>query len=416
MLRKRALQAAVVGCAAAGTLLGASTAHASFIVVSTTADEYGAGAACGLREAIEAANTDGVFGGCSVADTDDDQIELAAGLTYVRTRTGAGEDLNSTGDFDVTAEPLVIVGHGATIQGTDTSAGDRLFHKSGSSLLHLVQVTLRDGFTAVTGGAALLEAGAIGITQSTVTSNHAGLHGGAFENSGGTAIFTNSTITGNTANGDGGGLDSDDAASNSIFDNATVTQNTADADAAAGPGRGGGVSIFRGTGTLRRTILAGNFDLTTAGFHPDCFVDAGGGPLGSGGYNLVGDDTGCGVLTNTGDIHNANAMLAPLASNGGGTQTHGLFPTSPAVDAGDPGVCNPVDQRNVMRPVGPRCDIGAFEGTVPLPPVASPPAPTSTATTAQPARRKKCKRKKRGRSAMAAKRKCKRKKRSGGSR
>jgi CSLREA domain-containing protein len=385
----------------------APTAHGALIIVNTTADEYGTGAGCSLREAIEAANMNAVFGGCTTGAGDDQIDLLAPGTDYARTLTGSDDD-NETGDFDVGAGGLIIVGHGATIRGTDTSAGDRLFQKNGTGILHLIRVTLRDGFTTDRGGAVLIDSGSLGVTESTVTSNHANLHGGALENSGATAVFTNSTVTGNTANGDGGGIDSDSGASNTIFNNATVTRNTADADGAGTPGRGGGVSIFLGTGNLDDTIVAGNVDPTGAPPAPDCRVGgAVGTMLGSAGYNLVGNTSDCNVLVNTGDIHNADAMLAPLASNGGGTQTHGLYPTSPAVNAGDPGVCNAVDQRNVMRPVGPRCDIGAFEGTVPLPPVTAPPTALPGGPTVATPKRKCKKRKKKG---AAAARKCKRKK------
>jgi hypothetical protein len=56
-------------------------------------------------------------------------------------------------------------------------------------------------------------------------------------------------------------------------------------------------------------------------------------------------------------------VLGPLANNGGPTQTHDLLPGSAAIDAvlpaGPSGVST--DQRGVLRPQGPSCDIGAFE-------------------------------------------------------
>lgn len=60
-------------------------------------------------------------------------------------------------------------------------------------------------------------------------------------------------------------------------------------------------------------------------------------------------------------------MLGPLADNGGPTWTHALLPGSPAIDAGDPALCEATDQRGVARPKNgdgdgnPVCDIGAFE-------------------------------------------------------
>jgi hypothetical protein len=63
-------------------------------------------------------------------------------------------------------------------------------------------------------------------------------------------------------------------------------------------------------------------------------------------------------------------MLNPLAYNGGPTATHSLAPTSPALDAGNPAVpgggsfapCAALDQRNIARPQGAQCDMGAYEG------------------------------------------------------
>jgi hypothetical protein len=58
--------------------------------------------------------------------------------------------------------------------------------------------------------------------------------------------------------------------------------------------------------------------------------------------------------------------LGPLADNGGATQTMELLAGSPAIDAGNDGLCaaapvNNLDQRGIARPQGPHCDIGAFE-------------------------------------------------------
>ena len=56
----------------------------------------------------------------------------------------------------------------------------------------------------------------------------------------------------------------------------------------------------------------------------------------------------------------SDALLGPLADNGGPTQTHALLPGSPAIDAaGDD--CLAEDQRGISRPQGTACDIGAYE-------------------------------------------------------
>jgi hypothetical protein len=60
--------------------------------------------------------------------------------------------------------------------------------------------------------------------------------------------------------------------------------------------------------------------------------------------------------------------LAALADNGGPTMTRALMLGSPAIDAGNPSGCTDssavmltIDQRGGPRPLGSRCDIGAFE-------------------------------------------------------
>jgi hypothetical protein len=62
--------------------------------------------------------------------------------------------------------------------------------------------------------------------------------------------------------------------------------------------------------------------------------------------------------------------LGPLADNGGPTETHALLPESLGVDAVTEG-CPTTDQRGVSRPLGARCDVGAYEidPGLPAPPV-----------------------------------------------
>ena len=74
-------------------------------------------------------------------------------------------------------------------------------------------------------------------------------------------------------------------------------------------------------------------------------------------------------------------QLTGLQDNGGATLTHGLYPSSPAIDAGDPNACPATDQRGVARPQGAACDIGAYEYVTPPsapptePPTEAPPPP-----------------------------------------
>jgi hypothetical protein len=84
-----------------------------------------------------------------------------------------------------------------------------------------------------------------------------------------------------------------------------------------------------------------------------------------GGHNLQWPGTDCGST-----IPSLDPLLdvAGLTDNGGPTQTIALLPGSPAINAGDPDVCenppvNGVDQRGYVRPGSGhgQCSIGAYE-------------------------------------------------------
>jgi CSLREA domain-containing protein len=163
--------------------------------------------------------------------------------------------------------------------------------------------------------------------------------------------------------------------------NDTITDNSAHT--------GGGVWLITGgASNVRNTIVAGNL-VGYGGVGPDVS-----GAFTSRGHNLVGDRSG-----STGFVNGANGdqvgtaaspidpRLAPLAINGGPTQTHALLAGSPAIDRGDNANAPATDQRGVARPGdgdgdGSKVvDIGAFEGRVAAPPPVSPGPGTYVVTT-----------------------------------
>jgi CSLREA domain-containing protein len=358
---------------------------------TTTADEFGAGGACGLREAIEAANTDGSFGGCSFpVDQGHDRILLVGGATYPRTinDTSGGEELNASGDLDIRNEDLsigVAGSGGAAIEGNGTAAGDRVLAirplATGSPVSAAISgVTIRNGRADSGGvggpvGGGLLSFGTLNLANTAVSGNFTSSSGGGIV-SGGPTTLTNVTISGNSADNHAGGFAYDPGSGTATLNNVTVTANTADANAASG-GDGGGIFRVSGTLSLRNTIVAGNLDASPAGtVTPDCT-----GSITSLGHNLIGDTANCTFAATTGDAINTPAGLAPLASNGGPTQTHALLAGSAAIDTANPAApgsggnsCAPADQRGIVRPQGPRCDKGAFELE---PPASAPNTPTA---------------------------------------
>ena len=117
-LRRWTLQRGLVGVALAALLtvavaVPAAPAHAAgTITVTTTADEYGAGAACSLREAVRTANDGANFGGCGLAGTQPFTINLPAGV-FQLTIAGANNVNNATGDLDILVSGTALVGAGA---------------------------------------------------------------------------------------------------------------------------------------------------------------------------------------------------------------------------------------------------------------------------------------------------------------
>jgi hypothetical protein len=226
------------------------------------------------------------------------------------------------------------------------------------------------------GGIACRYYGTLALNNSTVSGNIA-QYGGGIYNEGSTVNLNNSTVSGNTAER-GGGICSYGTVN---LNNSTVSGNTAD--------KGGGISNGGGTLTLNSSTISGNAAnaegggiLTggtpaisqnsilagnTAGSAPDCS-----GTIGSSGYNLIGNTSGCTFTPGTGDLTDISANLGHLIGHPDVPRYYPLQSGSPAIDAGNPVGCtdhlgNPLDtdQRGAPR-VG-RCDIGAYEYTTPGP-------------------------------------------------
>jgi Zn-dependent metalloprotease len=214
-------------------------------------------------------------------------------------------------------------------------------------------------------GAGIENYGTLTLNNSLVNGNVSSLGGGIYSN--GSITINNSSISGNSASttpgrdGSGGGIYSfSGIGSNVILRNSTVTNNSASV-VAGGIAAGSAVTIIN-------SIIARN-SATTG---PDCS-----GSMNSGGYNLLGNNSGCTFNETTGDkVGTAavpiNPRLRDLQDNGGSTFTHALMAGSPAINAGNPAApgsggnaCLGTDQRGIARPDGARCDIGAYEGYVP---------------------------------------------------
>ena len=221
----------------------------------------------------------------------------------------------------------------------------------------LTNVTVRNN-TAGDDGGGIVNFGTLNIFNSTLSNNTAlsasspNSGGGAILNTiGATATLTNTTVSGNTAL-NGGGIRND---GNLTLTNTTVTNNRA-----TGGLGGGGIVNSVGALTIRNTILAGNID--TSGNNRFDLGNA--GTVTDAGNNLIGSTANIGapVTFAASTLLNVDPKLAPLANNGGTTQTHALLVGSPALDAGN-NTFSPVgnDQRGLPRISNGTVDIGAFE-------------------------------------------------------
>ncbi|MBK8022877.1 MAG: hypothetical protein IPK19_15960 [Chloroflexi bacterium] len=283
---------------------------------------------------------------------------------------------------------LTINGNGATI--TRSSAGGtpefRLFNLNAGANLTLNQLWLTNGLlSGGSGGAIYNSGGTLALTSSTIAVNNANFGAGLYNSNGSTAIIrdsllannvavsyggaivnssatlhvVNSTISGNAANGTGstgggGAIDSFGASAAVNFYNSTIAYNTAVAPNTAKSGlwREAGTSFFV------NSIIANNNGAN------NCFRSGGSGETIPNSNIENGNTCGLGGLQ-------ADPILAPLANNGGLTQTHALLPGSPAINSGDTSWAVEEDEATVLttdqrgagypRIVGGTVDIGAYE-------------------------------------------------------
>ncbi len=255
------------------------------------------------------------------------------------------------------------------VTGNRSGNGGGIFNDTNSSLV--LSNSVISGNLAMEGGygGGIFNDGTATIDNSTVNNNQtspqtggpvAG-YGGGIANFSGTLTMTNSTIGANGAHGKGGGIWH--AGVMQLF-HVTVAGNIADVDS-SGAGSGGGVFVDGGTSQIWNSLLVENY----AANEPN---DCGGNPITSEDYNYI-QVPGCSITgTTTHNVNGADALLDVLQDNGGSTPTRALLAGSPALDQIPPDLCRdafgtaPVpDQRGVTRPVGPLCDIGAYEGEVP---------------------------------------------------
>jgi hypothetical protein len=412
---RRGLRAAILGGALGMVLIACPSAFAARYTVNSTLDlpavnpgshvcQTMVARVCTIRAAIETADdapgastvvipaghyaitrppTEQVTKAAVVPDDADNGYFLVTGSITVE-GAGVGETVLDGNGLDrlfgvqLGAKALI---EDMTITGGDAVQGDISL---GSGILQHIDIAL---------GGGILNLGTLTVERVALVRNHADGGGGMFTAPGGSFTVLDSLVAGNTAV-EGGGIRAD---TGGLIENSTITGNSLAPRALAAvlpdqlSGYGGGVdhrgganlTIINSTITdnhaykaggginsaqdyapidqlapvwpfhlsLRNTIVADN---TVGQATENCHVAA--MVIESLGDN-VSDDGTC-SLTAAGDHPRTDPRLAPLANNGGPTETEALLPGSAAIGAGTN--CPSSDQRGLPRPAT-GCDIGAFQ-------------------------------------------------------
>jgi CSLREA domain-containing protein len=283
------------------------------------------------------------------------------------------------GGIHVAAGTVTIAGTEISANTADSntdSVGDGGAVYAGGGTVTIDDSLIDGGNSAYDGGGVHVELGTVNINDTTVAENDATHWGGGIHTSGGTLAVNRSTLARNAAETTAG---LHVAGGTSTVTNSTISSNTAAVNVGGvgvsggtlslvsssvvfntAVGIVGGIAVSGGPGALKATIVAENAATTS----PDCL-----GVPTSNGYNLIGNDSGCTYPAGgTGDQVGTGAspidpLLGPLQDNGS-PDTHALLQGSPAINAIPNAACGvSEDERQVSRPQGGACDIGAFEAT-----------------------------------------------------
>jgi hypothetical protein len=165
------------------------------------------------------------------------------------------------------------------------------------------------------------------------------------------------------------------------LNNVTIAFNVADANEGGLSGGDGGGVLNNFAASISNSIVALNTDKSPGGDAPDCFNNftSSGRIFTASGPNLIQNTDGCEITGDVAKVIQADPQFdgTDLADHGGkslgdpdGTErakTLGLAGGSPAIDAGDDGICVTTDQTGAARPADgngdgdAHCDLGAIE-------------------------------------------------------
>lgn len=271
-------------------------------------------------------NTSGNAGG-AIANDGGVAVVTTSTLSGNSAGAGIGGGIQAFGSLTVDLSTITAnrADYGGGIEAYDG-------HVAVPSTATIEQSTLSGNTAGI--GAGIDDGSIVTVTADTLAANKAG-QGGGIEVEGATVNVLNSTLSGNV----GGGIDT------YACGGGTVGYTTFDANSPD-------LSLSCSTLRLTGTIVAGKASATNC---------AGSAPSETVGYNLD-SGTSC-RFTNSTDLTKTNALLGPLADNGGPTMTQTLRRGSPAINHGGSRAtgCPATDQRGLSRPFGPACDTGSVE-------------------------------------------------------
>jgi hypothetical protein len=327
-------------------------ARANTIVVNTLDAGSDAFPLCTLEDAVLAAETKAIHGGCPAGTGNDDTIEFIVTGTISPANTLTINNPNEV--LTISGPTFGCVGAGPCGIVIDGRQAIELIDAAGTELL-LENLTLADG-SNFAGGALLANGSIVGILNSTFVDNDAEF-GGALAAEESIVFLLNDTFTGNSA-AEGGAIDN---VSEMLVTNNTFSGNEA--------GEGAGIFTDLGETDVNSTILANSL---SGGNCANVTDD---------GYN-ISDDTSCG-FSGTSVDHSTTLNLDPLGlqNNGGPTETVKLESGSQAIDFIPTASCfgpfggpDTTDQRLFTRPDDGEsfCDAGAYESGAVAPIVLAP--------------------------------------------
>jgi hypothetical protein len=272
-------------------------------------------------------------GGTATPDGQGGGLYNAGTATFIDSSIFGNNVLTGTGGAFINSGTLTLQNSSVSGNSAARAVGGIL----NSGVLKVVNSTIANnhgfesgGFDGAVGALHNQSAGTVTLQSSTVSGNGATLFAGILND--GSMLLENSTVSGNIAGRDRGGISN---SGNLTLRNSTIVGNRAGANNVGGAGAGIHSDNLFGV-VMHNTIVAGNLRGPIAGpTTADNF--SGNAASTASSHNLIGPGDSSGLANggvNGNQIGVVNALLGPLASNGGATQTHLPLPGSPAINAG----------------------------------------------------------------------------------